>query len=121
MAKKQKELTPEYKNRIKDKVKILRQYLYEKEYAIKLRQIKINGWIENEESYNGIGKKTLLTRSNLHTPVVFEGVQNMGSKLGALPEVEFDAVDEDVTKKPDENAADIATHVVKQDLDDCNA
>ena len=116
MAKSKKEETPEYKRVIKDKQKILKQYLREKDYAIKLRQVKINGWIENEESFNLIGKKTLLTRSNLHNPVVFEGVQNMGSKLGALPECDFDTIPEG-----DENASEIMKHVVKQDLDDCNA
>ena len=113
MAKEKKET---FANQIKNKQKILKQYLDEKLYAIKLRQVKINGWIENEESYNGIGKKTLLTRSNLHTPVVFEGVQNMGSKLGALPECDFDTIPEG-----DENAAEIMKHVVKQDLDSSNA
>lgn len=106
---------PEYANVIKDKVKDLRQYQQEKEYAIKVRQTKINNWLKNEESYNGVTQKTLLTRSNLHVPVVFEGVQNMSSKLGAAPEATYDTIPEG-----DENAAEIMKHVVKDDLDECN-
>ena len=104
---------PQYANVIKDKQKKLKQYLREKDYAIKLRQTKINLWLKNEDAYNGVTQKTLLTRSNLHVPVVFEGVQNMGSKLGANPDFKFDTIPEG-----DENAAEIMKHVVAQDLDD---
>ena len=107
-----KEKTPQYKNQIADKIDILKQYLREKDYAVKVRQTKINNWLKNEESYNGVTQKTLLTRSNLHVPVVFEGVQNMSSKLGANPDVRFDTIPEG-----DENAAEIMKHVVKEDLD----
>ena len=100
------------KNLIPNKVDILKQYLREKDYAVKVRQTKINNWLKNEESYNGVTQKTLLTRSNLHVPVVFEGVQNMSSKLGANPDVRFDTIPEG-----DENAAEIMKHVVKEDLD----
>lgn len=95
-----------------DKKEILKQYLQEKMYAVKVRQTKVNNWIKNEEAYNGVIQKTLLTRSNLHIPVVFEGVQNMSSKLGASPDLKFDTIPEG-----DENAAEIMEHVVKQDLD----
>ena len=91
--------------------KVLRQYLREKDYAVKVRQVKINNWIKNEEAYNGVIQKTLLTRSNLHVPVVFEGVQNVNSKLGEAPAFKYDTIPEG-----DENAAEIMQHVVKQDL-----
>ena len=110
-----KEENKSYKRVIENKKDILKQYLREKDYAIKVRQTKINNWIKNEEAYNGVTQKTLLTRSNLHVPVVFEGVQNMGSKLGQAPDVEFDTIPEG-----DENAAEIMEHVVKQDLDSSN-
>ena len=111
MAKK----VPQYKNVIEDKVKVIKKYLQEKDYAVKLRQVKINNWIKNEESYNGVVQKTLLTRSNLHAPVLFEGVQNMSSKLGGMPDFDFDTVPES-----DENAAEIMKHVLKEDLEDCD-
>ena len=110
---KEEKSVPQYANIIKDKIEILKQYLREKDYAIKLRQVKINNWLKNEEQYNGVTQRTLLTRSNLHVPIVFEGVQNMSSKLGAAPEVRYDTIPEG-----DENAAEIMEHVVKQDLDD---
>lgn len=118
MAKKQKEEntnTRDYANVIKDKEAILRQYLREKDYAVKARQTKINNWIKNEEAYNGVTQRTLLTRSSLHVPVVFEGVQNMSSKLGARPDVKFDTIPEG-----DENAEEIMAHVVREDLDSSN-
>ncbi len=106
---------PEYANVIKNKRKILKQYLIEKDYAIKVRQVKINNWLKNEELYNGVTQKTLLTRSNLHIPVVFEGVQNASAKIGAVPDIEFDTIPEG-----DKNAGEIMKHVVKEDLDDSN-
>jgi hypothetical protein len=101
-----------FKNTIENKKDVIIQYQREKDYAIKVRQTKIGNWLKNEESYNGVTQKTLLTRSNLHVPVVFEGVQNMSSKLGANPDVRFDTIPEG-----DENAAEIMKHVVKEDLD----
>ena len=97
---------------MQDKKELLKQYLKEKDYAVKVRQTKINNWINNEEAYNGVVQRTLLTRSNLHVPIVFEGVQNMSSKIGAEPDVKYDTIPEG-----DENASDIMQHVVKQDLD----
>ena len=105
----------EFKYRIKNKKKVLGQYLTEKLFAIQLRQSKVPNWVNYEEAYNGISKKTLITRSNLHLPVVFEGVQNMGSKLGAVPTPMFDTIPEG-----DENAAPIMKHIVQEDLDSCN-
>src|ERR1035437_3739841 len=110
MAKKEKPVV--FKNTIENKKEILAQYLVEKDYAVKVRQTKVNNWLKNEESYNGVTQKTLLTRSKLHVPVLFEGVQNMSSKLGANPDVRFDTIPEG-----DENAAEIMKHVVKEDLD----
>ncbi|MEI6580812.1 MAG: hypothetical protein WCO07_01425 [bacterium] len=104
---------PQYANVIKNKRDILKQYLIEKDYAIKVRQVKINNWLKNEELYNGVTQRTLLTRSNLHLPIVFEGVQNASSKIGAVPDVEFETIPEG-----DENASEIMKHVVKEDLDD---
>lgn len=109
-----KEQTKEYKNKIKNKKAIIKQYLREKDYAIKLRQTKIQNWIKNEELYNGVTQRTLLTRSNLHVPVVFEGVQNMSAKLGGAPELKFDTIPEG-----DENASELMEHVVKEDLRAC--
>lgn len=105
---------PQYDNVIKDKKKILEQYLKEKDFAIKVRQTKINYWLKNEDAYNGVTQKTLLTRANLHVPVVFEGVQNMSSKLGSAPEFKYETIPEG-----DENASEIMKHVVKEDLDEC--
>lgn len=103
---------PQFANVNPRKQKIIAQYLKEKDYAVKVRQTKINNWIKNEESYNGVTQKTLLTRSNLHVPVVFEGVQNMSSKLGAAPDLKFDTIPEG-----NEIAHELMEHVVKQDLD----
>lgn len=111
MAKKE---VPEYANVIKNKVKLLRQYQEEKEYAIKVRQSKIANWMKNEELYNGVVQKTLLTRSNLHVPVVFEGVNTMSSKIGGAPDPKYDTIPEG-----DEMAAPTMEHVIKQDLHDC--
>lgn len=103
---------PNYSNVIKDKSKLLKQYLREKDYAVKLRQTKVNNFIKNEESYNGVIQKTLLTRSNLHVPMVFEGVQSMSSRLGTAPDLEYDTIPEG-----DDNAGEIMEHVVKEDLE----
>lgn len=97
------------------KTQIIQQYVQEKWYAIRVRQVKINNWIKDEEAYNGVTTKTLLTRSNLHLPVVFEGVQNASSKLGSAPEVSYDTIPEG-----DENAQDIMQHIVQEDLKDSN-
>src|ERR1017187_9820135 len=103
---------PNYANVIKDKRKILKQYLTEKDYAIKVRQTKIQNWLKNEELYNGVTQRTLMTRSNLHLPIVFEGVNNASAKIGQVPELSFDTIPEG-----DENASDIMEHVVKEDFD----
>ena len=103
---------PVYANIIENKRKILKQYIIEKDYAIKVRQSKIGNWLKNEELYNGVTQRTLMTRSNLHLPIVFEGVQNASAKIGAVPDFDFDTIPEG-----DENASDIMKHVVKEDLD----
>ena len=103
--------TSNYANVIPNKKKILEQYLNEKLYAVKVRQIRINLWIRNEELYNGVVHRTLLTRSNLHIPKVFEGVHNASAKLGQAPSFEYETIPEG-----DENASDIMKHVVKEDL-----
>ena len=101
----------EYANVIEGKRDILKQYLIEKDYAIKVRQVKINNWLKNEELYNGVTQRTLMTRSNLHLPIVFEGVNNASAKIGKVPDLDFDTIPEG-----DENASDIMTHVVREDL-----
>ena len=106
------ETSPKYKNVIPNKQKILKQYQTEKDYAINVRQVKIQNWLKNEELYNGVTQKTLMTRSNLHLPIVFEGVQNASSKIGQVPDLDFDTIPEG-----DENASDIMKHVIKEDLD----
>lgn len=102
-----------YSNVIPNKKKILEQYRAEKLAAIRVRQVKINNWVVNEQLYNGINTKTLLTRANLHVPKVFEGVHTMSSKLGEAPTFSYHAEPEG-----DENAPDLMKHVVQQDLDD---
>jgi hypothetical protein len=96
---------------------ILAQYQLEKQAAIKARQSKIAHWLQDEELYNGVIQKTLLTKSNLHTPKVFEGVNDMAARLGDFPKIEFDTKPEG-----DENAGDIMEHLFlydgrKSDLD----
>ncbi len=118
MAKKKEKLNEPvvaFKNQIPNKEKVLKQYLIEKDYATKSRQVKIGNWMQNEELYNGVTHRTLLTRSNLHVPIVFEGVQNASSKIGMKPDVKFDTIPEG-----DENAAEIMKHTVMEDLDDSN-
>ncbi len=82
--------------------KILSQYQIEKQAAIRARQSKIAHWLQNEELYNGVIRRTLLTKSNLHNPKVFEGVQDMASRLGEIPTIEYDTKPEG-----DENAAEL--------------
>jgi hypothetical protein len=95
---------------MKDK-NVLAQYQKEKLTAIRFRQNKVNNWMLNEQLYNGVVSPTLLTRSNLHVPKIFEGVQTLGSRLGDLPEVDYDT-------KPDadNNAADIMKNLWVYDL-----
>lgn len=102
----------EYKNTIKNKTKILDQYLKEKLSAMRVRQVKINNWIRDEELYNGVTQKTLITRSNLHVPKVFEGVQTMSSRIGLPPEPDYSTIPEG-----DENASEIMKHITLEDLD----
>jgi hypothetical protein len=106
-------VSAQYANVNPDKGKILKQYLIEKGFAVKLRQVKIYNWLKNEEGYNGVTQKTLMTRANLHMPIIFEGVQNMAAKIGVAPEVKFDTIPEG-----DENAAPLMEHIVSEDLDD---
>ncbi len=97
-----------------DKRKVLDQYLKEKLAAMRVRQVKINNWIRNEELYNGVTQKTLLTRSNLHVPKVFEGVHTMASRIGVAPECAY------VTKpEGDDNAAEIMKHLFFEDAKAC--
>ncbi len=89
---------------------ILNQYRIEKQAAYKARQSKMAHWLQNEELYNGVIRRTLLTKSNLHVPKVFEGVQDMASRLGELPTIEYDTKPEG-----DENAADLMKHLLLYD------
>lgn len=95
-----------------DKQKVLKQYIDEKTFAVKARQERFPKWILNEQLYNGNPQKTLLTRANLHVPKVFEGVQTMSSRIGALPEADYD-----LSPEGDENAVDIMKHLFKEDAD----
>lgn len=100
-----------------DTAKVLEQFRKEKTSAMKARQVRIDNWSQNEKLYNGQPTMTLLTRSNLHVPKVFEGVQTMSAKIGQLPEVEFDTKPEG-----DENASDLMKanwqyDVARSDLD----
>jgi hypothetical protein len=89
---------------------ILNQYRIEKDAAIKARQSKISHWLQDEELYNGVIQKTLLTKSNLHSPKVFEGVNDMAARLGDMPKIEYDTKPEG-----DENAGDIMEHLFLYD------
>lgn len=93
------------------KEKYLKKFLEEKTSAIKARQIRINNWLENEKLYNGVPTTTLLTRSNLHVPKVFEAIQTTSSKLGQMPEVEFDTKPEG-----DENSIEIMKALWDHDI-----
>ena len=97
-----------------DKRKVLDQYLKEKLAAMRVRQVKINNWIRNEELYNGVTQKTLMTRSNLHVPKVFESVHTMSSRIGKAPDCEYDTKPEG-----DKNAADIMKHLFREDAQIC--
>ncbi|MCL4405220.1 hypothetical protein M1295_01430 [Patescibacteria group bacterium] len=89
---------------------ILNQFRIEKQAASKTRQSKMSHWLQNEELHNGVIQRTLLTKSNLHVPKVFEGVQDMASRLGELPTIEYDTKPEG-----DENAADLMKHLFLYD------
>lgn len=97
-----------------NKRKILDQYLKEKLAAMRVRQVKINNWIRNEELYNGVTQRTLLTRANLHVPKVFESVHNMSARLGEAPDVDYDTKPEG-----DENASEIMKHLFIEDALEC--
>lgn len=94
----------------KNTKEILAQYQIEKQAAIKARQSKITHWLQNEELYNGVIQKTLLTKSNLHIPKVFEGVNDMAARLGEFPDIDYDTKPEG-----DENAAEIMKHLFLYD------
>ena len=96
------------------KVKYLKKFREEKSSAIKARQVRIQNWIENEKIYNGVPTATLLTRSNLHIPKVFEAVQTTSSKIGELPDVDFDTKPEG-----DENSLEIMKALWHEDMAEC--
>ncbi|MDE2104676.1 MAG: hypothetical protein KGL39_45995, partial [Patescibacteria group bacterium] len=97
------------------KTRVIKQYLQEKMYAVKLRQVKINTWNKIEEAYNGAVQKTLISRSNLHVPFVFKGIQDASAKIGSVPTIDFHP-----TPEGDRNAAPLMKHTVKDDLDSSN-
>jgi len=98
------------------KDKYIKKFQEEKLSAIKARQVRINNWLQNEQMYNGVASITLLTRSNLHVPKVFETVQTVSSKIGQLPEVEFETKPEG-----DENASEIMKACFDEDMDASDA
>ena len=91
--------------------KIINQYLLEKKTAVQFRQNKLQNWLFNENLYNGVVQKTLLTKSNLHVPKLFEGVHTMSSRLGEVPTIDYDT-------KPDndENASEIMKNLIEYDM-----
>ena len=95
----------------KKKEKYLKKFTSEKVSAIKARQVRINNWIQNEQLYNGAVTSSLITRSNLHVPKVFEVVQTTSSKLGQMPEVEYD-----IKPEGDENATEIMKALYDYDM-----
>ena len=98
------------------KQKYIKKFQEEKLSAIKARQVRINNWLQNEQMYNGVATITLLTRSNLHVPKVFETVQTTSSKIGQLPDVEFETKPEG-----DENSMELMKACFDEDMDDSDA
>lgn len=95
-----------------EKKKLIEQFVKDKTSAVKARQIRIQNWIESEKSYNGQPTMTLLTRSNLHLPKVFEAVQTMSSRLGDIPDMEFNTKPEG-----DDNADEMMSAIWLEDVD----
>jgi hypothetical protein len=91
--------------------KRIEQYRKEKKAAMDARQVRIASWTQNEQLYNGYPTLSLVTRSNLHVPKVFESVQTMSSKIGPLPEVEFKTKPEG-----DDNAPEIMKALWDEDV-----
>lgn len=87
------------------KKEALDQYMKEKTAAMKQRQRFATSWIKNEQLYNGTPTTTLITRSNLHVPKVFEAVSTASARMGRMPELQFDTKPE-----KDENASTIMKH-----------
>lgn len=94
-----------------DRFKRLEKYRKEKTAAVKARQVRVDNWIQNERLYNGQPTLTLLTRSNLHVPKVFEAVQTTSSKIGQMPTVEYDTKPEG-----DENASELQEALWNEDV-----
>ena len=93
------------------KKKALEQFVREKTSAMKQRNRFATAWINNEQLYNGQSTTTLITRSNLHVPKLFEAVNTASARMGRMPEVDYDIKDE-----VDENAADIMKHLWQYDI-----
>ena len=89
---------------------ILEQYLEEKKIASQFRQNKTVNWLLNEQLYNGVVSPSVLTKSNIHFPKLFDGVQTMSARIGVMPEIDFD-----VKPEGDENAADLMNGLWKYD------
>lgn len=90
---------------------LLEQYVREKTAAMKQRQRFSNAWLKNEQLYNGTPTTTLITRSNLHVPKLFEAVTTASARMGRMPEIEFDTKNED-----DHNASDLMKHLWLYDV-----
>lgn len=90
--------------------KALDQYTREKAAAMKQRNRFATGWVNNEQLYNGETTKTLLARSNLHVPKLFEAVNTGSSRMGRMPEIEFETKSND-----DENAHEIMKYLFEYD------
>lgn len=88
----------------------LATFLKQKDFAVKARQSRVTNMLDNEVLYNGNTKRTLLTRSNLHVPKLFEGVQSYNSRMGSTPDHDYDTKPEG-----DENASDIMKAVLSYD------
>lgn len=108
------QVSSNYSQKPVNKRKVLDQYLKEKLAAMRVRQVAINKWIRNEELYNGVTQKTLMTRSNLHVPKVFDAVHTMSSRIGKAPECDYDTMPEG-----DENASELMKHSFRDDAKSC--
>lgn len=91
--------------------KLLDQFQREKTAAMKQRQRFATSWVKNEQLYNGTPTTTLITRSNIHVPKVFEAVTTASARMGRLPEITFDT-----KKEEDENASTLMKHLWLYDV-----
>ena len=104
------EITVEQYLKIAEREKILKQYVREKTAAVFQRQRFATAWANNEQLVSGTPTTTLITKSNLHVPKVFEAVYTGSARMGRLPEINYEIKDNE-----DDNAQDIMKHLFMDD------